>query len=119
MRSSLPPSSTRPSSKPASVRSISSNVPIRGPRVEKTSSPARSRSTTSSARGTSMSSRNSQFAVMTGACVHAAWHSIRSREIVPSAVTSSWPTPSRSDSAVQIASPPSTAHIVLVHTPTW
>ena len=49
--SSLPPSSASPSSKPARVRSIASKVPMRGPRVERTSSPACSRSTTSSARG--------------------------------------------------------------------
>ena len=98
---------------------MSVNEPITGPRVDCTDSPARSLSTTSRARGTSMSSRNSQFAVITGAWVQAAWHSMRSRLTRPSAVTSSCPTPSRSDRAVQIASPPSTAQSVFVQTPTW
>ena len=62
---------------------------------------------------------NSQLMVRTGACVQAAWHSMRSSENVPSAVTSSFPTPSSSVAMRQNSSPPSIPQPGLTHTPMW
>src|SRR5699024_12402829 len=43
---------------------------------------------------------------------------MRSRVIAPSSVVSSWPMARGSERRTKIASPPITAHSVLVHTPT-
>ena len=63
-------------------------------------------------------SKNSQFVMTTGAKSQAALHSMRSSVINPSSVVASCPMPRCSETASQIASPPMTAHSVLVQTPT-
>ncbi|CAM5731639.1 hypothetical protein SALBM217S_03268 [Streptomyces griseoloalbus] len=64
-------------------------------------------------------SKNSQLTITTGAKSQAALHSMCSRVTLPSAVVSPLPTPRCSWSSSKMASPPITAHSVLVHTPTW
>ena len=94
MASALPPSPASPSSKPANTRRTSaSGRTTSGPRVEATSPSACRVSAISLARSIVTLSTNSQLAVRTGAWVQAAWHSMRSRVRLPSAVVSSLPTP--------------------------
>ena len=61
------PSSARPSGKPASTRSASRQVQIVAPRGDFTSVPSRRSSTSWVADSGVMSSKNSQFTIITGA----------------------------------------------------
>ena len=61
------PSSARSSGKPASTRSASRQVQMRGPRVERTSLPARRSSTSWVADSGVWLSMNSQLTIITGA----------------------------------------------------
>src|SRR5215470_5672202 len=106
--------------KPARIRAASRQVTSRsGPRVGVTGFPARRSSASWRAESGVMLSKNSQFTIITGAYTQAALHSTCSRLTWPSGVTSSSPTPRCSRSSASIWLPPRTAHIVLVHTPTW
>lgn len=81
--------------------------------------PARRSSTSRLADSGSWLSKNSQLTITTGAKSQAALHSMCSSVTLPSSVVSPFSTPRCLLSSSKIASPPMTAHSVLVQTPTW
>ncbi len=101
------------------MRAVSLYVHSGAPRVGATVRPARRSSTSRLALSGVWLSKNSQLTITTGAKSQAALHSMCSSVTLPSSVVPPLPTPRCFCSASKIASPPITAHRVLVHTPTW
>lgn len=101
------------------MRAVSLYEQIGAPRVGSTVRPAIRSSTSCVALWGVWLSKNSQLTITTGAKSQAALHSMCSRVTLPSSVVSLLPTPRCSLSVSKMASPPMTAHRVLVQTPTW
>lgn len=101
------------------IRAVSLKVHSGAPRVGCTGRPATRSSTRRLALAGVWLSKNSQLTITTGAKSQAALHSMCSSVTLPSSVVPPLPTPRCSWRDSKIASPPITAHSVLVQTPTW
>ena len=105
--------------KPASTRSASRQVTTRGPRVERTSAPRRSSTSWVADSGVMVVHElpvdHHHRRVVAGRVAL----DVLERDLAVVAVVSSLPTSRWSLSRSKIASPPITAHSVLVQTPTW